>query len=356
MSARDRAEQEALENRYRLITAEAALDKRVQLFIDQLVVKWRAEVGKLSRQGPLGAAELDRRLTTLRYTLDEITQVEFEALRKFVKETARQVYVTESYRARSIFQNVAFEARGTLTPVFGGVSRQQLAASFVSDPTRLFSQTMEKALNSIRDELAKDVAQTLADGWRVDRLAKLWTNKLGAAGVARRHAVAAARTAVMEASNNAAYASYRESDVVVGMRWEATFDTRTCLRCAGYHGRVWLVNEAAPGMPAHLNCRCTWLPVLAGDKLKRDTSARFFDVKTRKFVKPKNAGLRFAQSDRAFDKWLRKAGKEAQADFFPSKKKLDLWKSGVPLESLVSPGGSILPDSLLPKAIKTGRR
>lgn len=337
-------DKEILEHRSRLIAAEAALAARVDVFVKELTKKWRDELYKVAKgQMSLPLAEIDRRIVTLRVVLREITQTEFDRFAKLVGKEARQTFITEAYRHSHMIEGQVLKTSGSITPVFGGVSRRQLASSFAMDPSKLFGQALQGISRSVLREMQKDIADALADGWKVDRLAKKWQNIKGAARVAKHRSAAAARTAVMEASNNAAIASYEDSGVVEAVMWEATFDARTCMVCGSRHGRTYLI-KSAPALPAHISCRCTWLPVFISE---REAAALARKKNVGKKVKTRTAGANRA-SDNEFEVWLRKQSKSVQADFFPSETKMARWRRGVPLADMVSPGGRVLTDDLLP--------
>jgi len=334
----DDLEREILDNRARLIAAEALLDRKVRDFVKQLAARWVAEIKREARSSSASTvAELDRRLVALRRTLDAITESQFQALQASLRTTAKQVFVSETYRHAAILDTAVVSARGSVGAVFGGVSPKALASAFAQNPQTLFGSALDKVSREVVEQMRKDIATAIADGMRVDQLARKWTNIKGAPRIAEYRAAGAARTAIMEASNNAALAVYRDSGIVEAAQWNATFDTRTCMRCASLHGRIFRLDQS-PGMPNHISCRCTWVPVT---------------VKGGRFVKGEYRLPTKAAHDRAskkFDAYLRKQGARHQRDFFPSEKKYKLWKSRQKTiaEMVNGLGGSILPDSMLP--------
>ncbi len=70
------------------------------------------------------------------------------------------------------------------------------------------------------------------------------------------------RTAVNHVSNAARERLYAENDdLVKGVQWVATLDTRTCEECGGLDGQVFEMDEG-PRPPAHPSCRCATVPVI----------------------------------------------------------------------------------------------
>jgi len=72
---------------------------------------------------------------------------------------------------------------------------------------------------------------------------------------------AVVRTSVRNVSQLARNELYEaNTDIVKGVQWVATLDTRTCPVCMNRDGKVYPVGEI-PGVP-HFSCRCTETPVL----------------------------------------------------------------------------------------------
>lgn len=72
-----------------------------------------------------------------------------------------------------------------------------------------------------------------------------------------------ARTEVARAQSVATLDTYAENSMG-GKRWMAAGDAEA--DCAALNGDVWALDDAsAPDLPYHVNCRCTWAPVLASE-------------------------------------------------------------------------------------------
>ena len=83
----------------------------------------------------------------------------------------------------------------------------------------------------------------------------------GVLQVTRRQGEAIARTMVNHASTQAREETFKGmADVVKGVEWVSTLDTRTSDICKGLDGQVFDVGEG-PRPPAHWNCRSTVVPV-----------------------------------------------------------------------------------------------
>ena len=70
------------------------------------------------------------------------------------------------------------------------------------------------------------------------------------------------RSAITHISSHSREALFRENDELIkGVQWVATLDTRTCPTCGALDGRVFPIDKG-PRPPRHINCRCTTVPVL----------------------------------------------------------------------------------------------
>lgn len=86
--------------------------------------------------------------------------------------------------------------------------------------------------------------------------------KDGAFEVSRRSAESMVRTAVNHVATASRELLYNENpDLVKGVRWVATLDSRTTPICQHRDGMVFKPNEG-PRPPAHINCRSTTVPIL----------------------------------------------------------------------------------------------
>lgn len=104
-----------------------------------------------------------------------------------------------------------------------------------------------------QDQIIRRVRGTKANGFRD-----------GVLEVPRQQAAAIVRTTTATVSAAARQETYRQmADVLKGVQWVATLDTRTCPVCGPLDGKVFDIDDAsAPKPPQHWNCRCTTAPVV----------------------------------------------------------------------------------------------
>lgn len=82
----------------------------------------------------------------------------------------------------------------------------------------------------------------------------------------RRQAETITRSVINHASNQSRLELFKENeDILQGLQWTSTLDSRTSTICAGLDGRVFPLDKG-PRPPAHPNCRSTMSPVLKDAK------------------------------------------------------------------------------------------
>lgn len=84
----------------------------------------------------------------------------------------------------------------------------------------------------------------------------------GLLDISRRNATAVVRTAVAHTADYARRSVYDvNADIIKGIEWVSTLDSRTSAICIERSGKVYPVDKV-PAVPAHWNCRSTTIPVL----------------------------------------------------------------------------------------------
>lgn len=145
--------------------------------------------------------------------------------------------------------------------IFGHSSKDWWAGQSV-DLQQKFRGQMQQGilLGESTDELVRRVMGTKANDY-----------KDGVMTTPKRNAEALVRSSVIAVTNEAKLRTYAEmGDLVKGIQWLATLDTRTTPICIALDKKVWRLPDYAPvghdkkfpGSTAHWNCRSTQLPVL----------------------------------------------------------------------------------------------
>ena len=129
----------------------------------------------------------------------------------------------------------------------------------------------------LQNSFAQQMRMGYARGESIDELAarvrgtEAASFKNGIMAESKRNADALVRTSIQTVSNEAKVATYNENaDLLDGIEWIATLDTRTTPICRALDGKVWSLpdykpvghNFPYPGATAHWNCRSTQLPKL----------------------------------------------------------------------------------------------
>ena len=172
------------------------------------------------------------------------------------------------------------------------IARVRAAAFSRPFQTRLLRDWVRDLGANDRRRLRHAIQDGVIEGLTTPQIARSVQNELG---TTRRHATTIARTA----TNHVANAARREvgaanADIIKGVRYVATLDSRTTPICQALDGQVFPV-DSGPRPPQHLQCRSTITYVLKGV--------------------PGNTGTRAAfdgqvPSDLTYDQWLRRQPRE----------------------------------------------
>jgi SPP1 gp7 family putative phage head morphogenesis protein len=169
-----------------------------------------------------------------------------------------------------------------------------------------------KLQRSTQEELERAIRLGAAEGQTVGQMVQrvrgTRANKFtdGILYTTRRKAEAIVRTSINNVSNAARQETFAQNDdIIKGIKWVATLDTRTCPVCGGLDGKVFKPGTAHRQPPAHINCRCTMTPVL---KSYRELGLDVADAPVGARASMNGA----VPSDVTYNKWLRRQPKEVQ--------------------------------------------
>jgi len=253
--------------------------------------------------------------------------------------------VLVTVRLREAHEAIRSELRHALTTAAEVEGARTVAALARALPTALARDVVAPALVDLvaaalepvgglrwTDRLAVDLFEAgeaiqatltgaVVEGLSVPRIADALRAATGIRETYRGRMVAIARTEIQRVSNHAALTTYQANDdVVKGVQWLATLDSRTCLLCAPLHNRTWAF--VGPGgqlppeamvPPRHPRCRCFLVAVTRSWSelgIGRDPD-----------LDGKPAG------DTTFSAWLRRQPADVQRDVL-GPARLELWESG----------------------------
>ncbi len=246
-------------------------------------------------------ADLDRRIRERYAAIAErgfdsgpATTARLEQIRKELRQVAAPHYA-EATRVlvgdlRELAQHEAVQQVDALRSIIPVNLSYTLPASpellAIADTFPLLGRTMkdwaEGLLDSQMQRVDDAVKIGLVEGDTIDQLARR-VRGTAAAGysdgildVGRREAQAIVRTAVNGITSRARELTYAaNADLVKGVQWVSTLDTRTTLICISRDGTVFQVDEG-PRPPAHWNCLPGDAVVLARSRISR-VYKRWFD-------------------------------------------------------------------------------
>ena len=160
---------------------------------------------------------------------------------------------------------------------------------------------------------------------------------------ARNRAEALVRTSVQVVANEARMRTYdNNDDIVRGIEWVSTLDSRTSATCQYLDGKKWNTkrhpmghSRKFPGPTAHWNCRSTQVPIL---KSWEELGAK---GKFKEIPKSTRASMDGQVSSKVnYEKWLKGKDKTFQMDALGAGK-WELWQAGkVGFKDLVDQSGN----------------
>jgi len=109
--------------------------------------------------------------------------------------------------------------------------------------------------DEVIDRVKRNLGEALTAGWSPKKAARLFADAMGV-GLTR--ALRIARTETLRSYREASRANYAANGLEE-WEWLATLDDRACLACIALDGQEFAIDQP---MQAHVNCRCTMVPVL----------------------------------------------------------------------------------------------
>ena len=251
-----------------------------------------------------------------------------------IRELHRVARLTLTERLAEVadFERAAQASLGDLVTTWTTVD-EAAAATAVTQPIggNLWTDRLATDLVAVSDTLQGTIAAAVASGASMPEIAKRIGQTTGLVETYRGRLIAIARTETQRVANTVALESYRQNaDVLDGIQWLATLDTRTCVVCGARHGKVYpLGADGRPlGLdqqpPLHPRCRCFLSPVVVGVE---------------------------AAPEMTFGAWLRRKGPSAQDEVL-GPERAAMFRAGVPLDRFVD-GRRALRMGELRAALKT---
>jgi SPP1 gp7 family putative phage head morphogenesis protein len=137
---------------------------------------------------------------------------------------------------------------------------------------REWRQQFADELDTLVIDIRRAISQGMSEGEGISDLMRRVRDRMGVQTDRRsgyrqnfNRIQAIVRTTVNTASNDGSVEAYRRNtDIISGMQWLAARDERTCPQCRSLDGTVYRLGDSYRP-PAHVNCRCTLIPVVRED-------------------------------------------------------------------------------------------
>ncbi|MEE7442678.1 minor capsid protein [Methylobacterium oryzae] len=272
----DKADRDLVETiaaRLSSIEAGANLSAAETARLERLI----AEIRKAKEA--LGAALYETQLQQL----EEFAQVQQEFAKGAIEVSAAKAGITVELERPSVS---LLRAAITEKPFDGKLLEEWYATLTVTQTTNITA--------AIRKGIAE--GQTTDQIIRRVRGSRALQYRDGVLQIGRNQAAAVVRTAIAHVANQASEALYAENeDIIQGVQWVSTLDSRTTAVCRARDGQVFKVGQG-PRPPAHPNCRSTTIPYLG---VIEGTRASAFGPVPRA---------------ETYQSWLRKQSKEFQEE------------------------------------------
>ena len=230
-----------------------------------LVKKLTDRILKIKDRGQdLGAVSTER----LNALLKDVEGLQKTAYKAAGKELTSQMGDISQYEMD--FQTKVIEGSMPVAWAMTLPTISQLTAVVTSDPFsgKLMKEWVADLTSSEIGRVKQAVRVGLLEGETTDQIirrikgSRALQYRDGVLEVSRRHAETWVRTAMTHTTSRARELLFIENkDLIKGVKWISTLDTRTSPICQSRDGKVYPVDEG-PRPPAHPNCRSATTPVL----------------------------------------------------------------------------------------------
>lgn len=175
--------------------------------------------------------------------------------------------------------------------------------------------------NAVTERLIAEVRRGLVQGLTTRDISNNLDTTLGDS---KRYTRVIVHTTVSGTTSAARDKVFAENDEVIkGIQWVSTLDSKTSNVCRGLDGQVFPL-KGGPRPPAHMNCRSTTVPVL---KSFREMGIDLDELPelTRPTVRDGLAGN--ISNNKTYEDWLRSQDTNFQKEILGNKR-YELWKKG----------------------------
>lgn len=261
----------------------------------------------------------------------------YEQVRQGLEQDLRELVIYEAGYQQQLFQNtvpVNFQVNAVnVAQVYSAVTNNPFQGRVLSE--WIAGLEAGKA-TKIRDALRIGYVegQTIDEMTRRIRGTKARQYQDGIIEITRRDAETVVRTAISHTANHTRQKFYEaNNDLVKGIKWISTLDSRTSPICQARDGQIYPV-DSGPRPPAHPNCRSSTTPVLKSWK-ELGIDLEELPTSTRASMDGQ------VSADITYNEWLKKKSPEFQ-DKVLGTTKGKLFRAGMPVDRFVNKAGDVL--------------
>jgi len=246
--------------------------KRIKKILDSDIIpdieqKLQARLEKIIERGFDTGAITTRRLRELKAELKTLSNKMASRLEKELSGQLDLFAVDElAWQERAIVaatpavklgKPAAAQIAGLANKVpFAGFTLDEWAGSLSASTQRSLTQVIQRGI--VQGQTTPQIMQAI-------RGTRAMNYKDGVMEVTRRQAEAITRSAVQHVANETRNELFKENaDLLDGVQFVATLDSRTTEICASLDGKVFKIGEPHPQPPLHVNCRSAMIPVVKG--------------------------------------------------------------------------------------------
>lgn len=251
--------------RYKASEVKKILKELNTVILPEITAKIQKRLDKITARGTDTGPETTARLVTLEKELKKLADDMATSLRSTILGDVDQLAVDEiEWQAQTIRESLNFDIDFVIPPpakVAAIIVKTSFAGLTLDDWFDSVSRSTQKnvmiAVNRgiVEGETTEQIIQRIRGTKALGYTDGVWQTT-------RRQAEAIARTTINHASNQSRLEFFKDNeDIIKGLKWIATLDSRTSVICAGLDGKVFPIDKG-PRPPAHPNCRSTMTAVL----------------------------------------------------------------------------------------------
>jgi SPP1 gp7 family putative phage head morphogenesis protein len=287
---------------------------------------------------------LEAKLTEIRSIYaGAVQQMGVQMQQSMTRQAEREVTIAQS----QINDAIPEDLRTRVTTVAPSPGQIQAAISLnPADRGHTYGELLDTYSRSAQNRITAAVRQSIVEGetytQAIQRLRGTRANGYtdGVFNGTRLDAQRIVGAGISHASNQARQAFYEANDdLVSGVQWHATLDTKTCVLCGDLDGQQWGIDEDHPTPPLHIGpCRCVLVPVLK--------SWRELGIDADEITPGMRAAMDGQESEATtYEDWLGRQS-DARQDEILGPSRAELFRNGTSLDDMVDRGRVLTLDEL----------